>query len=250
MQPRILIVEDEPILALDLKETLQDCGYAIVGICSSGKESIELCKTLHPQLVLMDIQLDDGPSGTNAAGVISSELDIPVVFLTSYLDQKSIDSAQAASPYGYLLKPFRPEILDTTLSLALTQHQRQRELALEVASLRQQSFANNIRYVRLSASTEYPLYSGTLIRDGAPVKLTPKEQKFLDLIAVHPDTLITFDQIYSEVWNSQETRLSALRTLLHRLRQKAGGAMAIESVTDAGYRLSTKTTNFVESALT
>lgn len=243
MSARILIVEDEPILALDIKEILQEAGYAVVGITHSGSEAIELCTALHPQLVLMDIQLDDDVSGTVAANSIHGGLDIPVVFLTSFIDSETIASAQASSPYGYLHKPCRPEILLATVQLALNQYQRQHQLVNDLASARQyqkqRQETDETQVVQLSASTRYQLFSGRLLRDGAPVKLTPKEQKFLDILASQPGEVVPFERIYHEVWNSGHGSIQALRTLLHRLRQKSGGASAIESVFEAGYRIST-----------
>jgi DNA-binding response OmpR family regulator len=241
MSARILIVEDEPILALDIKEILQEAGYSVVGITHSGAEAIELCGILHPQLVLMDIQLEDSTSGTEAAFSIQGELDIPVVFLTSFIDSETIESAQASSPYGYLHKPCRPEILLATVQLALKQYQRQHQLVNDLASARQ--FQGQLEdtfeapQVRLSASTQYQLFSGRLLRDGAPIKLTPKEQKFLDILAAKPGEVIPFERIYAEVWNSDQGSIKALRTMLHRLRQKSGGASAIESVFESGYRI-------------
>ncbi|WP_419813083.1 response regulator [Bacterioplanoides sp.] len=237
MPPRILIVEDEPILALDLKEALQEMGYAIVGLCSSAQESIDLCRVLNPQLVLMDIKLEGEKTGTEAAKVISLELNIPVVFLTSYVDDDSIREAQAASSYGYLQKPFRQETLKATLALALTQHERQQQLSRELESLKRLPASDTVTTFWLSASTQYPLFSGALIRDGASVKLTPKEQKFLDTLALHADQPVSFEQLGLAVWNSADIKLSSLRTLLHRLRQKAGGAGAIQNILDSGYCL-------------
>lgn len=241
MSARILIVEDEPILALDIKEILQEAGYSVVGITHSGAEAIELCGILHPQLVLMDIQLEDDVSGTEAAHAIQGELDIPVVFLTSFIDSETIATAQVSSPYGYLHKPCRPEILLATVQLALKQYQRQHQLVNDLASARQFQGQLQGKYeapkVQLSASTQYQLFSGRLLRDGAPVKLTPKEQKFLDILASQPGEVVSFERIYTEVWNSGQGSIQALRTLLHRLRQKSGGASAIESVFESGYRI-------------
>ena len=246
MPHRILIVEDEPILALDLKESLQEMGYAIVGLCSSAEESIELCRVLNPQLVLMDIKLEGEKTGTDAAKVISLELDIPVVFLTSYVDDHSVREALAASSYGYLKKPFHQETLNATLMLALNQHERQQQLNRDIESLKRLPESELPTMFQLSASTQYQLFSGVLVRDGASVKLTPKEQKFLETLALNANTLVSFEQICLSVWSTKEIKVSALRTLLHRLRQKAGGATAIKNVVDSGYQLVVNTYRTIE----
>lgn len=239
MLTRIFIVEDEPILALDIKETLQEAGYAIVGISSNAEEALQFCRTLNPQLVLMDIKLEGTMTGIDAAQRINSELDIPVVFLTSYVDKATLDNAYKASPYGYLLKPYRTETLIMTLQLALDHHTKQRQMAMDIATLREQQAQAETRQYQLSASTSYQLFSGILIRDGAPVKLTTKEKVFLDLLANHAGKMVDFERIQREIWNTPAGRIQPLRALVHRLRQKAGGGMAIESVHESGYRLNT-----------
>ena len=235
MITRVLIVEDEAILALDLKESLQEAGYAVVGTCPTAEEACQLCRELHPQLVLMDIKLQGTMSGTEAAQYVYRELGIPVVFLTSYVDQATTQKALAASPYGYLIKPYRPEALTVTLALALEQHQRQQQLRMDLDSIKHDAPSPEI--ISLSASAQYQLYSGRVMCDGAAVKLTSKEQQFLDLLGQNSNKVVTFERIYQTIWNTSQGKIQALRTLLHRVRMKAGGATAVNSVQDQGYQL-------------
>jgi DNA-binding NtrC family response regulator len=117
--PRILIVEDEAIVALDLEERLRRLGYDVVGIVDSCADALASAAELRPDLVLMDIELRDDRDGISAAEQLRAELALPVVFLTAYADAATIDRAKRASPHGYVVKPFEERDLRATLEVAL-----------------------------------------------------------------------------------------------------------------------------------
>ncbi|MEQ6289555.1 EAL domain-containing protein [Vogesella sp. GCM10023246] len=144
MSHRIQIVEDERIVALDLKECIRSLGFEVIDISSSGEKAISRARELRPDLTLMDIHLDGPMSGTEAAAVLRQELDIPVVFLTAYAEENTLKAAEQSAPYGYLLKPFELRELNATLRMAFScraaesetrdQHRRL-EMAIETAKL-------------------------------------------------------------------------------------------------------------------
>jgi diguanylate cyclase (GGDEF)-like protein/PAS domain S-box-containing protein len=116
--PRILIVEDERIIARDLQAQLLALGYAVVGIANTGEQAVQLASALHPDLVLMDIKLGPGIDGVAAAQAIRQQAPIPVVFLSAYAADDILERAQLAEPYGYMLKPFSERELGTVLQMA------------------------------------------------------------------------------------------------------------------------------------
>jgi PAS domain S-box-containing protein len=116
---RILIVEDEAVIAMDMAQHLRDFGYEVVGIAASGDRARELAAQCHPDLIMMDIVIKGLSDGIETARAIRTDADIPVVFLTAYGDRPTLERAKAASPHGYLLKPFRPNDLRTTIEVAL-----------------------------------------------------------------------------------------------------------------------------------
>lgn len=124
---RILIVEDERIVAEDLRMSLLRLGYDVSGIMSSGEEAIKKAEELAPDLVLMDIVLK-GMDGIGAAGAIRNLWDIPVVYLTASADQKTMEKAKRTEPYGYVIKPFRESELFSTIEMALHQHNLAKKL--------------------------------------------------------------------------------------------------------------------------
>lgn len=120
---KILIVEDEMIIAEDMADALTQLGYEVTAIVPSGQDAIKKAATTHPDLVLMDINLQGEIDGVDAANEIRSRHQIPVVFLTAYADHHTIERAKATEPYGYLLKPFQDRELKTTIEIAIQRHQ-------------------------------------------------------------------------------------------------------------------------------
>ncbi|NLJ10599.1 MAG: diguanylate cyclase, partial [Treponema sp.] len=116
---RVLIVEDEKIIALDLQRRLERFGYTICETCSEGVDAIEKAKLHKPDIILMDIMLNGPMDGIEAAKIIKQELRIPVVFLTAYVDDRTLERAKTAEPYGYILKPFKERELYTAIDIAL-----------------------------------------------------------------------------------------------------------------------------------
>jgi len=128
---RILVVEDEKIVAIDIKNMLKSLGYNVPAIVSSGSEAMKKIEETKPDLVLMDIKLNEDMDGVEAADKIRSRFQIPVVYLTAYADEDTIQRAKTTSPYGYILKPFEEKELSTIIEIALHKSNIERELREE-----------------------------------------------------------------------------------------------------------------------
>ncbi len=125
---RLLIVEDEYIIAMNISQTLKRQGYEPLAIVSTGKEAISKAEEYHPDLILMDINLKGEMDGIEAADCIHKRLDIPIVFLTAFSDTKTLERAKETAPFGYILKPFEERELFIVVEMALHKHQLEREL--------------------------------------------------------------------------------------------------------------------------
>ena len=139
---RILVVEDEPIVARDIEQQLLELGYAPVGHAMRGEEAIAMTLALRPDLVLMDIQLAGNMDGITAALTIREQAAIPVVFLTAFSADDTLDRAKRAHPYGYILKPFSDRELRTVLEMAL--YKCHTEEQLREAALHTQAIMNQM----------------------------------------------------------------------------------------------------------
>lgn len=132
MQPvNILIVEDEVIVAKDIELTLKQLGYSVTGVAASTESAVELFRETNPDLVLMDIMLQNNNDGVQTTRRLLQMRPVPVIYLTAYADQATLDRAKQTSPYGYLLKPFQEQELRTSIEMALYKFSMERELQLK-----------------------------------------------------------------------------------------------------------------------
>ncbi|MCG2777425.1 MAG: PAS domain S-box protein [Desulfobacterales bacterium] len=127
-QARILVVEDEVIVAKNLTMVVNDIGYEVVGRAVSADEAIKKALELKPDLVLMDIVLKGKKNGIDASKEIKKKMDIPIIFLTAYSDIDFIEKAKSIEPYAYLVKPFQPRQLLASIEMALYKNQMEKKL--------------------------------------------------------------------------------------------------------------------------
>ncbi len=118
-KPKILVVEDEIIVAVNLGQKLKKLGYELVGITSSGEEAIQKAEENHPDLVLMDINIEGNLDGIETAEVLRNRFHTPVIYLTAYADESTLDRAKKTQPLGYIVKPFESDQLRSSIEVAL-----------------------------------------------------------------------------------------------------------------------------------
>jgi len=135
MPARILVVEDEQIIATDLQESLKALGYDVPITVPSGEMALANLAQLQPDLVLMDIRLEGNIDGIEAAQKIQAEFKLPVIFLTASTDRATVERVKTSQSFGYLLKPYSQTLLGTTIELVLHRHQAELEIrqALQIA---------------------------------------------------------------------------------------------------------------------
>lgn len=124
----IILVEDEIIVAADVKNRLENMGYSVLGIFDNGEEAIQKAGELKPNLVLMDIVLKGEMDGIDAAQNIRELYDIPIIYLTAYSDEKTLERAKVTEPFGYVLKPFEDREIQSAIEMAIYKHQMEKKL--------------------------------------------------------------------------------------------------------------------------
>ena len=134
---RIMVVEDEGIVALDIQNKLEGLGYEVPEVASSGELAIQLAGEVRPDLIMMDIQLDGEMDGVEAAEQIRQRFDIPVIYLTAFSDENTLQRAKISEPFGYLLKPFAERELHTAIEVAIYKYRVEEEKARLETQLRQ-----------------------------------------------------------------------------------------------------------------
>ncbi|PKL60889.1 MAG: hypothetical protein CVV33_00345 [Methanomicrobiales archaeon HGW-Methanomicrobiales-4] len=129
---KILIVEDEMIISMEIKQKLHGMGYVVVGQAITGESAIQKAGDTRPDLILMDIRLKGDMDGITAAKRIMDLYDFPIIFLTAHSDKATLERAIAVSPSGYLLKPFKERELMTNIEMSLHKHRVRQKLREEV----------------------------------------------------------------------------------------------------------------------
>lgn len=116
---KILIIDDEAIIGLQLEAIVSSMGLEVVGVGTSGKEALAMAKELNPDLILMDIVMRGGMNGIDAGSKIKSKFKIPIIFITAHADNKWVRKAKHIDPFGYILKPFQEEQIKAIVEIAL-----------------------------------------------------------------------------------------------------------------------------------
>lgn len=230
MNAKILIVEDESIIALNIKEILMSFGYIVVGIAANSEKAFHLVESKKPDLVLMDITLQDREDGIVLAEKISERISVPIVFLTANDKNQTIDKAITVKPYGYILKPFKDVELKTTIEIALktfsenqTLTGKLNEINSEITSL-QSKFSletkSKMRFIKLQHGYIFDNSEATLLLAGKEILLNHKEKKLIQLLVRHIGEIVSVAQIEDYVWNGELVGEGSLRSLMFRIRQK------------------------------
>lgn len=119
-ETKVLIVEDDGIIAEDLNSLLIEKGFNIVGVAHNGSDALDMLENRSPNFAILDINLGSGISGLNVAKVIHEKFEFPYIFLTSFDDNSTLEQAQNFGPYGYIVKPYQERTLLTTIKTAIS----------------------------------------------------------------------------------------------------------------------------------
>ncbi|MBT3756480.1 MAG: response regulator, partial [Candidatus Cloacimonetes bacterium] len=197
---RVLIVEDEMIIAQDIARISENCGYQVLDIVSSGEVAVPTAIQLNPDVVLMDIMLGDEMTGLVAAEEIHYALDIPIVFITAFADDKTINKSKMAEPFGYIIKPFDERELKAVIELAIYKHAMQQILKRSEAKYRR--IFENIQDVFCEMELD-----GTIIEISPSIEAM-SDHKRSDLLGSNIGDLITDKQQVTDLLNMNKNNNS------------------------------------------
>ncbi len=228
MSKKILIVEDELIAAEYLKEVLLSEGFEILQIVDTGKMAIKKALEYKPDLILMDIMLKDSISGSDAAlEIYEKNPDIAIIFLSAYSNSDMLDCAIKSNSYGYLMKPYNEVEIINTMKIVLAKIDKETKNKQECVKSSKIYFSDEIYFDNDKKR---------LFNKKGEVALGSVAIKLLSVLCKTPNTSISLDQIYNEVWNEPKSA-TTLRTLVYRIRQQSG-ADFIKNVNGLGYMVS------------
>ena len=227
---KIIIVEDDEITSLNLNMSLQKQGYSVVAICDNIEQAKQKVSTNNPDLIIIDISLQDTSDGIELAKDIKDNYNIPFIFLTSYSDDDIISQAKLTEPYGYIVKPFDPASLHATIQMALFKFNKEIERKENIDVLKVDKL-NLEKLLYSKRSTDKPIvpFASDYHLDisicetfyqGKKIKLTKKENAFLRLLVAQLGLVVSFEQAMNYVWDENGATENSVRTLVWRLRNK------------------------------
>ncbi len=223
---KILITEDESIVARDLASRLQKMGYVITEVVDSGKSAIESVLRHQPDLILMDIMLQGEIDGIETAAKIQTIAKIPIVYLTAYADRETLKRAKATHPFGYLLKPFKEKELQVTLEIALSRHQAEVEFQKAVEVEYQTQYQAQIQE-KQAEITRKSLYLSMLSHDFR----TP-----LSIVKLAAEVLQHQSQNLTE--EKKQKRFRSIQTAVTNMDQLLSDVLAMEQTDAASLKFS------------
>jgi len=227
MKKNILIVEDESLVAIDIKESLEQLDYQVVGIASTYQKVTQFIENSTVDLILMDINLNQDMDGIDIANSINKTSSIPVIYLTAFTDNDTIQRAVETEPVGYVVKPFDTNELHAVLQLGLFKADKNK------------SFSKNT--VILNEEFYYDDFNEKLFYKNTPIKLSKNEHTLLKLLIDANNNAVSYKEIEYHIWPDIAVNNETLRALVYRLRSKLNFHF-IETIPYFGYKLIKKST--------
>ncbi len=226
----IIIVEDDEITALNLKLSLQKHGYDIIDVCDNALDAKESIDKLKPNIIIIDISLQESNDGIELAKVIRRKYSIPFIYLTSYSDDDIIAQAIKTEPYGYIVKPFDPSSLHATIQMAIfkfdVENQRSKEVKSttvdkdDLEKLLYEKRDSKQPVVYFGDDYHMDISNNDIFYKDTKIKLTKKESLILKLLIAKIGNVISFTQAIEYVWEESGATENSIRTLVWRLRNK------------------------------
>jgi DNA-binding response OmpR family regulator len=226
----IIIVEDDEITALNLKLSLEKHGYEILTVCDNAKEAKQQIQNFKPNVVIIDISLQESNDGIKLAKTIRKKYGIPFIYLTSYSNNDVISKAIKTEPYGYIVKPFDPTSLHATIQMAIFKFDMENKRikdatksSLDKDTIEKLLYAKrepDRPIVKFGNGYHIDMSKNEIFYKNEKVKLTKKETAILKLLVAKAEDTISFKQAIEYVWEDSNATENTIRTLVWRLRSK------------------------------
>ena len=248
IKKKILIVEDESVIALNLKEVLIDFGYEVCGIApSSSKTLILLEKGIQPDLVLMDIYLKGTVTGIELSKKLKNIIpNTPIIFLTANSEISTIKKATSCDAYGYLIKPVKERELHANIELALQKSNADLKTKEQLNTIEnvaktlehtlKESKKESSIFVTLKYGYVFSIEEKILYLKEEKVNLTAKERDLIFLLCQKKGNYLSREQIEHSIWANEPAGQAAFRSLMFRVRNKLHKDLIINS-NNIGYKI-------------
>ncbi|MDP3302094.1 MAG: response regulator [Sulfuricurvum sp.] len=243
---KVLIIEDDDVTALNLKMSLEKQGYEVIALADNSVSSLNKIKVYNPDVVLIDIALEGNDDGIDIARFIREKMPRPFIFLTAHCESDMLDKAKQTEPYGYIVKPFDPINLHTTIQMALHRFKEEQKRNSDTDELKNtQAHLEKLLYAKKLSDQPIIEFGGGYRHDislketffnGEKIKLTKKENAFIALMVAQLGSVVDFKQAIEYVWADEGATDNSVRTLVWRLRGKLPTDV-IKNASGVGYYL-------------
>lgn len=222
MSTKVMIVEDESIVAMELSSYVKELGYEVIGHVSNGVDAFALAQERHPDVVLMDVHLKGEEDGIALAQRLQKSAKVSIVYITAFNDDESLERAIATDPAAYLTKPFNRKELAASLKIATRRFQRSAE-------------QESVGALQIDDEFSYDPQRQELICCGSVVHLTRKETALLALLIEANQKVVDIYTIENRLWPEKAPNENTRRSLVSRLRAKLKYQF-VETLSGQGYR--------------
>jgi DNA-binding response OmpR family regulator len=226
---KVLIVEDEIIVALELRIELEKLNFEVTDIVCTQTKVMSSIKYNEPAIIVMDINLGKNDNGIDIAQIIRKEKKIPILYLTAFSDDATMERAFSTDPIGYIIKPFKTEELKINIQLALYKIKQNKTLNIN------ENYINE-NYIKLGGDFYFDVLNRNLYYVDNYINLGAKEKHFLFILVNAENCIVPFSIIEDAIWPAHKVSPSALRTLVYRLKGKLGNNI-IQTTYGYGYNL-------------
>jgi len=223
---KVLIVEDEAIIALDIKNSLIDLNFEVTSTAKNYDEALLSVNQNEPNIILMDINLKNSEDGIVTATQIQKIKNIPIIYLTAFCDDETVNRAIQTNPVAYLTKPFKIDELKSTILLGLFKKKQEEYINKNISK----------GYKHIGSNYYFDEQNQNLYYQTEQIRLTPKEKHLLKLLVDAKGDIVPFDVLEYALWDNTNISNSTLRTLIYRLRTKLEYKL-IETISFEGCKL-------------
>lgn len=221
----ILIVEDESLIALEISNFIEELGYKTVAIVSNGLDAIKTVDKEKVGLILMDVRIKGNMDGITCAQEIKKDKNIPLIYISAFSDDETLERAIQTNPTTYLTKPFNRAELQVALRIALKRNRRESDRSNLL-----------VGDIILDETFSYHTLMEELLCCEEVVHLTKQEKQFLLLLLESKNQTVSFYEMENRLWPDKESNENTRRALVSRVRSKLNYKF-LETIHSVGYRL-------------
>jgi DNA-binding response OmpR family regulator len=207
LKKNILIVEDEMIIALDLKRILEKNNFEVAGISDNHQKTLDYIKEKKIDLILMDINIKGSIDGIQSCNFIFPKYKIPIIFISAHNEEETIQMVKESFAQGYIIKPFRYEVLLVSIHFCLRKN-LEKKTTLE----------QNKIYLKNNFCFDFE--KNSLYIDNKESFLTQKEKKILYLLCKNKNSYVSYESLYSYVWEKEIININKIRGSIFRIKRK------------------------------